>query len=255
MAAGSAVQQKSNWSLILEQSYCSGSWMAAFRDVPRICESPQLCYHTTEILCTGSLCHVSYHPLHGRAFLLQKRSHLKVKWCCFSSIFHTCSRPVCYPPCLLNCFCGMCPGLWFIIWLSCFMETVSSAKYTFFCISHCFDATFGSDQQPLLLFPWAFPGLCLWASWSSLSSQAGSLAGIFSEAHWELCCCWCSFLWLCLLCMVCLHKHQYIVTSLKAALSVPIVLGLLYSPNILQASLYHGGMGVFTYYKCISLTT
>lgn len=229
--------------------------MAAFRDVPRMCESPWLCYHTTEILCTGSLCHVPYHPLHSCAFLLQKTSCWEVKWCCFSSIFHTCSWPLCYPPFLLNCFCGMCPGLWCIIWLSCFMKTVSSGKYT------CSSASaivlmlvLVQFSSPCYSFPELSLGLCLWAGWSSLSSQVGSLAGIFTEAHWEFCCCWCSFLCLCLFCMVCLYKHQYIVTSLKAALSVLIALRLLYSPSILQASLYNWGTSVFTH-KCISLTT
>lgn len=177
MAAGSAVQQKSHWSLISEQSYYNGRWMAAFRDVPCICESPWLCCHTTEILCTGSLCHVPYHPLYSCAFLLQKRSQWEVKWCCFSSFFHTCSSPVCYPPYLLNYFCGMRPGLWFIIWLSCLMKTVSSGKYTCSTSAMVSMLLFVQFSSLCYAFSELSLSLCVWASWSSLSSQVGSLAG------------------------------------------------------------------------------
>lgn len=70
------------------------------------------------------------HPLHSCAFLLQERSHWEVKWYCFSNVFHVCSWPACYSPCLLNSFCGVCTGLWFISRLSSFMKTVSSGKHT-----------------------------------------------------------------------------------------------------------------------------
>lgn len=112
-----------------------------------------------------------------------------------------------------------------------------------FYISHGFDAAFCSVQQPMLRFLWIVSEFVCLGKLKFSQFTGRITCRIFSEAHWEFCC-WCFFLCLCLFCVVCLYKHQYIVTSLKAALSVLVALGLLYSTNILQASLYHGGMAV-----------
>ena len=62
-------------------------------------------------------------------------------------------------------------------------------------------------------------GLCLRANWSCFSAGAGLLAGIFSESQCQFCGCLC--------CIICLYKHQHILTSPKAALWTLISLGSL----------------------------
>lgn len=65
----------------------------------------------------------------------------------------------------------------------------------------------------------------------------------------------CFFFCVCFFYIICLYKRQYIVTSPKAPLWTLISFWSLYSPNILQVSLYHVGVGCLSATSEISPTT
>lgn len=109
MTARSAVQQKSNWSLIPEQSNCSGGWMVS--NLQRCASHVWICLsllsHRRNSLCWKSVSITL--PLRKQLCLpsaedtlLQREMGLFLQ--CFPSVFTTCMLS----PSLLNCSCGLC---------------------------------------------------------------------------------------------------------------------------------------------------